>query len=112
MPFKTISKILRSNISQTIVAALKISASGGVLFNSDVLARSQTSRHSPAGSQFSTERENSDLVKMELYLKAGADGQSVGDCPFAHYVRWLIVVDDDLVIWVLAWSLPLCPLSL
>merc|ERR1712156_715409 len=44
-------------------------------------------RHSPAGSQFSTERKNSDLVKMELYLKAGADGQSVGDCPFAHYVR-------------------------
>ena len=39
-------------------------------------------------------------MKMELYLKAGADGQSVGDCPFAHYVRWLIVVffvaDDDL----------------
>ena len=95
MPFKTITKILRSNISQTIVAALKIS--GGVLFNSDVLARLQTSRHSPAGPEFSSEREHSDLVKMELYLKAGADGQSVGDCPFAHYVRWLIVVfDDDL----------------
>ena len=25
--------------------------------------------------------------KMELYLKAGADGLTVGDCPFAHYVR-------------------------
>ena len=37
MTLKTISKILRSNISQTIVAASKIS--GGVLFNSDVLAR-------------------------------------------------------------------------
>ena len=24
---------------------------------------------------------------MELYLKAGEDGQTVGDCPFAHYVR-------------------------
>jgi len=24
---------------------------------------------------------------MELYLKAGPDGQCVGDCPFAHYVR-------------------------
>ena len=53
-------------------------------------------------------------MKMELYLKAGADGQSVGDCPFAHYVRWLIVVffvaDDDL-----GQSLgvsPICPLSL
>jgi len=27
---------------------------------------------------------------MELYLKAGADGQTVGDCPFAHYVRALL----------------------
>ena len=24
---------------------------------------------------------------MELYLKAGSDGKSVGDCPFAHFVR-------------------------
>ena len=24
---------------------------------------------------------------MTLYLKAGPDGTSVGDCPFAHYVR-------------------------
>eukprot|EP00092_Neocalanus_flemingeri_P026629 GFUD01028863.1.p1 GENE.GFUD01028863.1~~GFUD01028863.1.p1 ORF type:complete len:215 (-),score=47.98 GFUD01028863.1:288-932(-) len=24
---------------------------------------------------------------MELYIKAGPDGQSVGDCPFAHFVR-------------------------
>jgi len=24
---------------------------------------------------------------MELYIKAGPDGESVGDCPFAHYVR-------------------------
>merc|ERR1712032_994019 len=28
--------------------------------------------------------------KMELYLKAGADGLTVGDCPFAHYVRALL----------------------
>ena len=90
MTLKTISMILRSNLPKTIVAALKIS--GGLLFNSDILTRSQTSRHSPDGSKFSTEREHYDLVTMELYLKAGADGQSVGDCPFAHYVRWLIVV--------------------
>ena len=25
--------------------------------------------------------------RMELYIKAAADGVSVGDCPFAHYVR-------------------------
>merc|ERR1712012_658837 len=35
-----------------------------------------------------------DLVKMELYLKAGADGQSVGDCPFAHYVRAVLAYKD------------------
>jgi len=44
--------------------------------------------------EFSTEREHSDLVKMELYLKAGADGQSVGDCPFAHYVRAVLAYKD------------------
>lgn len=27
---------------------------------------------------------------MELYVKAGPDGQSVGDCPFAHSVRAVI----------------------
>jgi len=27
---------------------------------------------------------------MELYIKAGPDGQSVGDCPFAHFVRAVI----------------------
>lgn len=27
---------------------------------------------------------------MTLYLKAGPDGKSVGDCPFAHYVRMLL----------------------
>ena len=31
-----------------------------------------------------------DISDMELYLKAGPDGQSVGDCPFAHYVRALL----------------------
>ena len=29
---------------------------------------------------------------MTLYLKAGADGKSVGDCPFAHFVR--IVLEE------------------
>lgn len=27
---------------------------------------------------------------MTLYLKAAADGTSVGDCPFAHYVRMVL----------------------
>ena len=27
---------------------------------------------------------------MTLYLKAGPDGKSVGDCPFAHYVRMVL----------------------
>lgn len=27
---------------------------------------------------------------MTLYLKAGPDGTSVGDCPFAHYVRMVL----------------------
>lgn len=27
---------------------------------------------------------------MELYIKAGPDGLSVGDCPFAHFVRAVI----------------------
>jgi len=27
---------------------------------------------------------------MDLYIKAGPDGTSVGDCPFAHYVRAVI----------------------
>jgi glutathione S-transferase len=27
---------------------------------------------------------------MELYLKAGPQGTSVGDCPFAHYVRCVL----------------------
>jgi len=27
---------------------------------------------------------------MELYIKPGPDGNSVGDCPFAHYVRAVI----------------------
>ena len=27
---------------------------------------------------------------MDLYLKAGPDGKSVGDCPFAHYVRMVL----------------------
>lgn len=27
---------------------------------------------------------------MTLYLKAAEDGQSVGDCPFAHYVRMVL----------------------
>lgn len=27
---------------------------------------------------------------MTLYLKAGPDGTSVGDCPFAHYVRLVL----------------------
>jgi len=27
---------------------------------------------------------------MTLYIKAGPDGKSVGDCPFAHYVRMVL----------------------
>lgn len=27
---------------------------------------------------------------MELYVKAGPDGESIGDCPFAHFVRAVI----------------------
>lgn len=27
---------------------------------------------------------------MTLYLKAGPDGESVGDCPFAHYIRIIL----------------------
>ncbi len=27
---------------------------------------------------------------MDLYLKAGPDGKSVGDCPFAHNVRMVL----------------------
>eukprot|EP00560_Eucampia_antarctica_P002067 CAMPEP_0197837618 /NCGR_PEP_ID=MMETSP1437-20131217/32712_1 /TAXON_ID=49252 ORGANISM="Eucampia antarctica, Strain CCMP1452" /NCGR_SAMPLE_ID=MMETSP1437 /ASSEMBLY_ACC=CAM_ASM_001096 /LENGTH=318 /DNA_ID=CAMNT_0043444801 /DNA_START=152 /DNA_END=1108 /DNA_ORIENTATION=+ len=27
---------------------------------------------------------------MTLYLKAGPDGSSIGDCPFAHYVRMIL----------------------
>jgi hypothetical protein len=27
---------------------------------------------------------------MTLYLKAGPDGSSVGDCPFAHFVRMVL----------------------
>lgn len=27
---------------------------------------------------------------MTLYIKAGADGKSVGDCPFAHFVRMVL----------------------
>ncbi len=27
---------------------------------------------------------------MDLYVKAGPDGKSVGDCPFAHYVRMVL----------------------
>lgn len=27
---------------------------------------------------------------MTLYIKAGADGKSPGDCPFAHYVRMVL----------------------
>ena len=32
---------------------------------------------------------------MALYLKAGPDGQSVGDCPFAQYIR-IILHEKDL----------------
>jgi len=28
---------------------------------------------------------------MELYVKAGPDGESIGDCPFAHFVRAVII---------------------
>jgi len=27
---------------------------------------------------------------MVLFLKAGEDGKSIGDCPFAHYVRMVL----------------------
>ena len=27
---------------------------------------------------------------MELYLKAGPEGNEIGDCPFAHYVRMVL----------------------
>lgn len=27
---------------------------------------------------------------MDLYLKPGPDGKSVGDCPFAHMVRMVL----------------------
>lgn len=27
---------------------------------------------------------------MELYCKAGADGNSLGDCPFSHYVAMVL----------------------
>ena len=29
---------------------------------------------------------------MTLYVKAGPDGKSLGDCPFAHYVRMVLEV--------------------
>ena len=29
---------------------------------------------------------------MELYVKAGPDKSSVGDCPFAHYVRLVLAL--------------------
>lgn len=29
---------------------------------------------------------------MELYIKAGPDKKSIGDCPFAHYVRMVIAL--------------------
>eukprot|EP00095_Tigriopus_kingsejongensis_P010584 maker-scaffold449_size167299-snap-gene-0.13 protein:Tk10584 transcript:maker-scaffold449_size167299-snap-gene-0.13-mRNA-1 annotation:"gsh-dependent dehydroascorbate monomeric enzymes catalyzing the reduction of dha into asc" len=38
--------------------------------------------------------------KMELYVKAGPDQKSIGDCPFAHYVRMVIAVkgvDCDVI---------------
>jgi len=38
-----------------------------------------------------SERSNSSTNKMELYIKAGPDGESSGDCPFAHFVRAVIV---------------------
>ena len=107
MTLKTISKILRSNISQTIVAALKIS--GGVLFNSDVLARLQTSRHSPA--QSSQLRENiqtwwkwSSIWRLALMVKALATAH----LPTMSGGLLLFL----MMIWVIARSLPLCPLSL
>mmetsp|Transcript_362 Transcript_362/g.1059 ORF Transcript_362/g.1059 Transcript_362/m.1059 type:complete len:231 (-) Transcript_362:548-1240(-) len=31
---------------------------------------------------------------MTLYIKAGPDGESVGDCPFAHYVRTVLHEKD------------------
>lgn len=33
---------------------------------------------------------------IELYCKAGADGQSLGDCPFAHYVQVLLREPDGM----------------
>jgi len=50
---------------------------------------------------------------MTLYVKAGPDGESVGDCPFAHYVRMVLeeknleytvrpcASDDDKPAWLL-----------
>ena len=38
----------------------------------------------------SGERQVYQSTKMELYLKAGPQGTSVGDCPFAHYVRCVL----------------------
>eukprot|EP00088_Acartia_fossae_P062262 TRINITY_DN7506_c0_g1_i8.p1 TRINITY_DN7506_c0_g1~~TRINITY_DN7506_c0_g1_i8.p1 ORF type:complete len:212 (-),score=48.91 TRINITY_DN7506_c0_g1_i8:249-884(-) len=31
---------------------------------------------------------------MELYVKAGPDGESIGDCPFAHFVRAVLAAKD------------------
>lgn len=33
---------------------------------------------------------------IELYCKAGADGQSLGDCPFTHYVQVLFIYLDRM----------------
>ena len=45
---------------------------------------------------------------MELYIKAGPDGTSVGDCPFAHFVRAVLsmkglecTVSSDCVFFLL-----------
>lgn len=38
----------------------------------------------------SGERQVYQSVKMELYIKSGPQGESVGDCPFAHYVRCVL----------------------
>ena len=50
------------------------------------LTNSGTNRlRNPSG-----ERQVYQSVKMELYLKAGPQERTVGDCPFAHYVRCVL----------------------
>ena len=50
------------------------------------LTQSGSNRHrNPSG-----ERQVYQSAKMELYIKSGPQGDSAGDCPFAHYVRCVL----------------------